>query len=494
VPALTPDTAPGTLPGIPQVNSAPLKLSVIYPARDQLITVRDSNFVLGSVGSGDATLAINGIEVPVKPNGAFLAWLPIPEGQTPSYSIMARRGGDTATLQYPVRTWRSPVAPRQPAPAHPVAAGLVALGARTNGPDTDRVISVRPVPAGTYKWFAIPGTLVERVSAENGYTRVRLDGALDAYVATSDVVELPDSVPQTPPRRVIGNIAVVPDSAWTDIVFPLRDPPLYLVDEERDKLILTLYSTRATTDIISYRRGDSLVRAVTWEPLSNERVRYVVHLRGAPFGYLVFHDGRSLILRVRKAPVINRARPLEGLTIAVDAGHPPIGSTGPTGLYEGDATLGISVALRDELERRGATVLMTRTTLGPVELGIRPIMARRANAHALISVHLNAVPDGINPLTANGTGTYFFHPQSEPLARAAQEGMVRSMGLRDLGVFYDNLALVRETWMPAILCEGAFVIVPEQEAAMRDPEGQKAYARGVAAGIEAFFRALGQSQ
>jgi N-acetylmuramoyl-L-alanine amidase len=95
---------------------------------------------------------------------------------------------------------------------------------------------------------------------------------------------------------------------------------------------------------------------------------------------------------------------------------------------------------------------------------------------------------------ANGTGTYFFHAHSEPLARAAQSGMVRAMGLRDLGVFYDNLALVRETWMPAILCEGAFVIVPEQEAAMRDPEGQRAYARGVAVGIEAYFRSLGQLQ
>jgi N-acetylmuramoyl-L-alanine amidase len=66
------------------------------------------------------------------------------------------------------------------------------------------------------------------------------------------------------------------------------------------------------------------------------------------------------------------------------------------------------------------------------------------------------------------------------------------MGLRDLGVYYDNLALARPTWMPAVLCEGAFLIVPEQEAAMRDPAGQKAYARGVALGLEAYFRAFAQ--
>src|SRR6185503_8356731 len=165
-----------------------------------------------------------------------------------------------------------------------------------------------------------------------------------------------------------------------------------------------------------------------------------------------------------------------------------------TGLYEGVATLGISMALKEELEQRGATVLMTRTTADPVELGARPLMARAANADAFVSIHLNALPDGINPMTSNGSGTYFFHPQSEPLARAVQAGLVRYMKLRDLGVFYDNLAVVRETWMPAILCEGAFVILPEQEAAMRDPEGQRAYARGVAAGLEAYFKALGEAR
>ena len=33
--------------------------------------------------------------------------------------------------------------------------------------------------------------------------------------------------------------------------------------------------------------------------------------------------------------------------------------------------------------------------------------------------------------------------------------------------------------MPAILCEGAFLMIPEQEAALRTPAFQSAYARGV---------------
>jgi N-acetylmuramoyl-L-alanine amidase len=64
------------------------------------------------------------------------------------------------------------------------------------------------------------------------------------------------------------------------------------------------------------------------------------------------------------------------------------------------------------------------------------------------------------------------------------------MRLRDLGVYYDNLALARPTWMPSVLCEGAFIIVPEQEAALRTPEFQQRYAEGVVDGLEAYFRKL----
>jgi len=49
---------------------------------------------------------------------------------------------------------------------------------------------------------------------------------------------------------------------------------------------------------------------------------------------------------------------------------------------------------------------------------------------------------------------------------------------------------VRGAWMPSVLVEGAYVIVPEQEAALRTPEFQEAYALAIVEGLEAWFRAL----
>jgi N-acetylmuramoyl-L-alanine amidase len=64
---------------------------------------------------------------------------------------------------------------------------------------------------------------------------------------------------------------------------------------------------------------------------------------------------------------------------------------------------------------------------------------------------------------------------------------VKELGLRDLGVARGDLAMVRPTWLPAILTEGLFMIVPEQEAALRSLDGQRRYARGVVEGIRRFL-------
>jgi len=580
--ATTPTPEPRSgMPAVPNVVG-PIALRVVYPPAGSQIATRDSNFIFGSVGSGSATLRINGRPVEVKPNGSFLAWLPVPVRAEAEavYDLEVAQGSDTVRSQHRVTVPAEPLplpssgplivdsaslAPRgrlllerwEPvrvsiriAPAAvaelqlPDGARLPMVGpspgtrgsvvatevhaVRLNSgawvqvvrgadsvrlplarvalsdsagpqfarlgaapstlPDTDRVIIGRPIVGGTYKWFLIPGTTVEVTGRSGTATRIRLDESLQVYVDSAELTPLPAGTPA--PRRVASNARVVASDGWSDVRIPVSDIPPYSVDAEPQALVLTLHGTTANTDIINFTSTDSIVRRVTWRQVASGRAEYRVELHHAPFGYLVSWERGTLILRVRATPAIDRSRPLQGLVIAVDAGHPPAGSTGPTGLYEAVATLGISERLRTYLGQRGATVVMTRTAPGAVALADRPVMARRANAHAFVSIHLNALPDGVNPFDRHGTGTYYFNSWSEPMARAIQAGMVRWMGLRDLGVYYDNLAVLRPTWMPSVLCEGAFVMIPEQEAELRTPEFQDAYARGVAEGLEEYFRTL----
>jgi len=72
--------------------------------------------------------------------------------------------------------------------------------------------------------------------------------------------------------------------------------------------------------------------------------------------------------------------------------------------------------------------------------------------------------------------------------------LVRRFQLPDLGVHYQNLAVARPAWYPAVLTEGLFLMFPEQEAAMRSPEGRELYARGIVAGLEDYFRDLANAK
>jgi N-acetylmuramoyl-L-alanine amidase len=172
----------------------------------------------------------------------------------------------------------------------------------------------------------------------------------------------------------------------------------------------------------------------------------------------------------------------------VDPGHPPAGATGPTGLIEAEANLAIGLRLADLLRAEGARVLLTRSDARPLELWPRVRFADSVDADVLISIHNNALPDGVNPFTNNGSSAFYNHPRALPLARAIQQRMVDRFGLRDLGVGRGDLALVRPTWMPAVLTEGLFLMVPEQEAALRNPIGQRQYALAVLEGLRAFLR------
>jgi N-acetylmuramoyl-L-alanine amidase len=172
----------------------------------------------------------------------------------------------------------------------------------------------------------------------------------------------------------------------------------------------------------------------------------------------------------------------------LDPGHPPLGAKGPTGLWEPVATLAVALKAKTLLERAGATVLLTRTDSTPLELYPRTRFAELHDADVLVSIHANALPDGVNPFTNSGTSVYYFQPRSLRLARELDRALVRELGVRDLGLGRGDYALARPTWMPAALTEGLFIMLPEQEEMLASEDGQWRYARGVAQGIEEFLR------
>lgn len=521
VPAPLPPANP-KLPPVPEVRG-PLAINVVYPKPDQMLTARDSNFIFGSVGTGDAALRINGVPVPVWPNGAFMGWLPVPPDSAPRYELVAGNATERARLVLPIRI---PAAPDtsarnkaigdtlQPVPSPdtllPIPGNVyITLGAPASTVnDTDRVTIARPAPGNgqEYKWFLFPGTVVKATGTQKAsgedFVRIQLDSSQEAWVLRSEIQA--GNISTTPPApfvgdsvapvRRIGPVRIEPGPDWIDVVIPMTGPPPPYLVEETDRTISLLLYEVASAPVISMMPEpiDSYFNSISSTP-EGSRVRYSINLNRPPYGYLALWQNGGVTFRVRRPPrIADAASPLRGLTITIDPGHPPAGATGPTQLYEADAVLQVGFRVRDLLTQRGANVVMTRTTPDPVDLGLRPIISRRANAHAFVSIHLNAFPDGVNPFVNNGSLTLYFWPHSIPLGVATQAALLEQLGLRDNGTRFQNIAVARGTWMPSILTEGAFVIMPDQEAALRTPAYQEAYATAIVRGLETYFALLAQ--
>lgn len=492
------------LPAMP-LERGPLAINVVYPRAGETVASTDSAFIFGSVGHGEASLTINGIPAPVWPNGAFMAYLPVPPRDNPVYQLVATVGGETAQLTHAVKLPAEPAADSVVATVPPpdTVSGRWAVISPQAATDPDRIVWGPAVPdPDRVRFFFLPGTAVRVTGQVGSRLRVALDDSQEVSLPATDLVLQPaDSVPSL---RRAGALRVAPAAEWVDVTIPVSGPPPYLFSSDSGVLHLTLFGTTSTDsgDTTGASRAtsvsDTLLRSIEHSHTA-ARSTYHFNLSRSVYGYApVWREG-ELVVRIRRHPPVDPTSPLRGLTIAVDPGHPGLagespGATGPTGLREPDAVLAIGLRLRDMLTELGATPLMIRETADAVPLNARAAVAARANAHALVSIHLNAVPDHVNPFQAQGTSTYYWFPHSRRLAETTHEALLRNMHLPDLGVLRENFAVVRNPWMPAILPEGAFIIMPDQEYALRTPEYQAAYARSIVEGLEAYFRDLAAGQ
>ncbi|MGH7657694.1 MAG: N-acetylmuramoyl-L-alanine amidase family protein [Gemmatimonadales bacterium] len=352
--------------------------------------------------------------------------------------------------------------------------------------DTDGITVGRAAPDATYHWFFPAGTHALATARVNGDTRLSLSRNAVAWVAASDVVPLPAGTAQA--RATVGSVSLSAGAEKVSLRIPVSRRVPFRVIESGRTLTVRLYGSAGDVNWIRYGGTDPAVRAISWNQDTGDEVTIAVELAEPPWGFRTRWSQSDLILEIHRPPLIDPDDVLRNLLVVVDPGHPPAGATGPTGLAEAEANLAVALRLRDLLAESGARVIMTRTTGEPLGLRERTTLADSLGADLLVSIHNNALPDGVNPFTNNGVSVYYNHPRSIPLAMHVQQSLVKALGTRDLGIGRGDLALVRPTWMPAILTEGFFMMLPDQESALRQEAGQLLYAEAVHEGIVAFLR------
>jgi len=413
--------------------------------------------------------------------GRYAGWLPAAalcaDGRTACATLVVTTEGDTAAARWPLTI----------TPVDMTFPRVVLLNDDTAHTGTsDSMTPGRAVPHGTYNWFFPTGTVAVESGRWNDQVRLQLSRDAVAWVSAGDVVALAAGTP--PPRGAVGSVRLASGPKSVTLRVPLPAWLPFQVTERDRSVTLRLYGAASDINWMQYGGTDALVTRMRYAQPAADEVTITLDLSRRVWGYRTRFDGRDLLLELRRPPRIDPHRPLAGRTIALDPGHPPLGAKGPTGLWEPVATLAVALKAKALLEHAGATVLLTRTDSTPLELYPRTRFAEQHDADVLVSIHANALPDGVNPFTNNGTSVYYFQPRSALLARELDRALVAELGVRDLGMGRGDYALVRPTWMPAALTEGLFIMLPEQEALLASEEGQGRYARAILRGIEGFLR------
>lgn len=317
--------------------------------------------------------------------------------------------------------------------------------------------------------------------ANNSY-RARLVEGQDVWIADTSLRLLPEG------SRIPGGEFSLIRTRKTDggVVITLNPGAKLPFDVEYDRLAnrlyLRVYNCTSNIDWVRYDTSDSLIAAIRYDQPQTGVVELAIDLSRTLWGYDCYYDQTQLNLKLDDRPHLDTA--LSGLRIAVDPGHSPDpGAIGPTGFKEKDANLQIALELRNLLTEKGASVLMTREGDTPLALHDRAPRAYAFNADIFVSVHNNALPDGVNPFTNNGTSCFYYHPQSMELAETVHRRMVAATGYNDYGLWHGNFAVIRPTGYLSILVECAFMMLPEHEIDLQTTAFRHRIAQAIADGI-----------
>ena len=166
-----------------------------------------------------------------------------------------------------------------------------------------------------------------------------------------------------------------------------------------------------------------------------------------------------------------------------------------TNIYEYELALDVSMKVRELLESRGYTVIMTRTDYETAKLNMdRAKMAGDEGAEIFVQLCANAdilgqqsgaqalCPSSTNPYVAN------LSEASGKLSACILNTYCEATGFANLGVQNgDNMTGINWSTVPVTILQMGFMTSENDDNRMADVEFQEIMAKGIADGIDAYF-------
>lgn len=262
-------------------------------------------------------------------------------------------------------------------------------------------------------------------------------------------------------------------------------------------LKLTFYHTVSANGTIDCT-GSDIISGAQWSVDPSAKTATLTmqfRSQGVYFGYSAAYDANgNLILTVH-----NKPQSLAGSVILLDPGHggTDSGAVGYGGqIPESQMNFANAVALKDELEKRGATVYLTRYDDIKLTLEERKEMIYSLKPDLYISIHT----DGNDDKSIFGTSAFYYKPMSQPLAQSIYQEMA-SLYSTDLyasdagraskaqrGYRFHPFSVTRVEDCPSVLVETGYITNDEECALLADASVRAKIAVAIANGIENYLR------
>lgn len=181
--------------------------------------------------------------------------------------------------------------------------------------------------------------------------------------------------------------------------------------------------------------------------------------------------------------------------IVVDAGHggEDQGAVSPFKPKYMEKSLNLVTArlVKGYLEQLGYQIFMIRNSDVAVQLNERAVIANKQDPILFVSVHYNSAPSP----QAEGIEVFYFKSDedksrtksSKALGQSILDKVLEATSAKSRGVKHGNLAVIRETKMPAVLVEGGFLTNADEMDKIKDPDYVKKLAWGIAQGIDDYL-------
>lgn len=349
-----------------------------------------------------------------------------------------------------------------------------------------------------YELGFIKGIRTSQFIGDNNYS------SIDRIVRVVMDVKTGITDPNIKIDTIDNKLVIYPEkSLWENIAYKSNgmDKLLTINNSKRTKYEVNYYPSEKLMEInvpsesVDLENGFVIVKDGLVEDIEvvndGEDTKVLIRFR-IGIEYTVLSDTRDKTIEIslrRDPSTINTNK-----TIVIDAGH---GGTDPgavsvNGTKEKDINFKISLKLESYLKSLGYNVLMTRTGDQKPSIYERANFANAANADLFVSIHSNSHTNrdikGLQVLYCPQYDSKVKTVDQYPFAKSIFDAVLASTGAEDKGIIKRNdLPVVRDTKMPAVLVEVGFLSNAEEEILITNDGYQNKVVEGIVRGIQNYL-------